>query len=78
LFLLFCAVVASLLLLRAPVPAIFGMLIVLLGLPLHRALRRRLTTPSVLAPERIPTSIFPNMSPASAVPSPSGRRRQSR
>jgi len=53
LFLAFCAVVASLLLLRAPVPALFGMLIVLLGLPLHRALRRRLSAPSLLASERI-------------------------
>ena len=51
LFLGFCALVASLLLLRAPVPALFGMLIVLLGLPLHRALRRH-SAPPLLASER--------------------------
>lgn len=53
LFLVFCTVVASLLLLRAALPALFGVLIVLLGLPLRRAFRRRLSTPPVLASERI-------------------------
>jgi APA family basic amino acid/polyamine antiporter len=53
LFLVFCAVVALLLLLRAPVPALFGVLIVLIGLPLHRGLRRRRSASPVLASERI-------------------------
>jgi APA family basic amino acid/polyamine antiporter len=51
-FLACCAVIAMLLLLHSPLPALLGVLIVLLGIPLRPVFRGRYLSASVLASER--------------------------
>jgi APA family basic amino acid/polyamine antiporter len=52
-FLACCAVIAVLLLLHSPLPALLGVLIVLFGIPLRRIFRARYPSASLLASERM-------------------------